>query len=210
MGKRFTPDELARRIAQRVDALPRGSGRQLIALAGPPACGKSTVSEDLCALLNKAGRRAAILPMDGFHLHNDLLDARGLRARKGAPDSFDLAGFHSLLIRLKTEAELYGPRFDRDGDLSLGSAVHFGPEIRTVIVEGNYLLLDAPGWRELQDCWDLSIFIGAEMDELRRRLLARWDALEISADVALSKVEKNDLPNAELVMTRSLPADLVF
>ena len=73
----------------------------------------------LQATLRRHGIAAEVVPMDGFHLDNALLDARGLRAKKGAPETFDVAGFIALIHRLKTEADVVYPLFDRARDLSV-------------------------------------------------------------------------------------------
>lgn len=198
------PDQIASEIATRLQALPTGGGRQLIAIAGPPASGKSTVAEELCAQL---GPMAGLVAMDGFHLDNAILDARGLRPRKGAPETFDLAGFAALLRRLQTEDEVIAPRFRRDLDVSVGSAVVIEPGATFAIVEGNYLLLDAPGWRDLRSLWAFSAFLEVPEDALERRLMQRWSDNGYDPDAARQKVEQNDLPNAKLVLQNSMPGD---
>ena len=148
--------------------------------------------------------------MDGFHLDNAILDQRGLRARKGSPETFDLAGFASLLDRLKREGEVVIPTFDRSRDISIGSSQVIKADMMTVIVEGNYLLLDRPGWRGLAKLWDFSVFLGVQPLELERRLLERWRAHGLSEQDAMSKAQGNDLPNAALVTESALPADLMI
>ena len=205
-----SPEEYARKVAESIAGLPRRGKRQLIAVAGGPASGKSTLARALVDLLNASAEPAALLAMDGFHLDNAILDARGLRQRKGAPETFDLAGFRSLLMRLQEEDSLFGPSFDRTRDVSVGSSVYFGPEIGTVVVEGNYLLLDRPGWRDLSELWDFSVFVELEMEELRQRLMERWRGHGHSEADARARVEGNDLPNAETVRTERLPADMIL
>jgi len=202
-----TPEAIAAEIAKRLEDLPPADHRLLIAVAGPPASGKSTVAAELCNQLNAHGTRAGLVAMDGFHLDNAILDARGQRARKGAPETFDLSGFASLLSRLKAEDEVIVPRFSRDLDASIGSAIVISPEMTFAIVEGNYLLLDEPGWQALQPMWDFSAFLDVPEAELEARLTQRWHDHNLTPDEARAKIEDNDLPNARRVLTKSLAAD---
>lgn len=186
-----------------IAALP--PGRRLVAIAGAPGSGKSTLAESLVAQLPQA----ALVPMDGFHLDNRILDARGLRARKGAPETFDAAGFVSLIHRLRAEDEVFVPVFDRSRDLAIAGAGRVGHETPLVVVEGNYLLLDAPIWRDLRALFDLTVRLDVPRAELHRRLTARWQGLGKDAATIAAHLE-NDLANADRVLAGSLDADLVL
>lgn len=201
-----TPEDIARDIASHVRNLP-GGGRKLIAVAGPPAAGKSTVAEAVATAL---GETATLVPMDGFHFSNAILDARGLRARKGAPETFDLAGFKALLARLGTEAEVAVPTFDRALDTSVGSSVLVQPHHALIVVEGNYLLLDEPGWRDLAGYWDSSAFLNVPFETLKERLIQRWLDHGMEAEAARHRALSNDIPNALRVVENVLPADLII
>lgn len=195
-----------REIAHQLSAVPK-NGRRLIALAGPPAAGKSTVSE---ALVAELGQDAALVPMDGFHYSNATLDARGLRARKGAPETFDLAGFKALLHRLKTEEEVAVPTFDRKLDASIGSSRLVEACHKTLVIEGNYLLLDEPGWRDLTHFWDFTVFLDVPVETLKARLIQRWLDHGFDQEKAEEKALSNDIPNALRVVENNLRADFVF
>lgn len=196
--------DAVREIVAAVNRLPEADHRHIVAIAGPPAAGKTTIARRVVDALPGA----ALLQMDGFHLDNAILSARGLLSRKGAPDTFDLPGLRHLLTRLRAEPLVYGPSFDRDRDVSVGSSVVFDETTRVVVVEGNYLLLDAPGWRELQSNWDLSIFVKACHATLEKRLIDRWLEQGLAQSEAVQRVESNDLKNAELVLRSSHPADV--
>lgn len=197
----------ASRTAQTIaELLP--DRRSMIALAGPPASGKSTVAAALVRHLSEAGHGAALLAMDGFHLGNDLLDARGLRARKGAPDTFDLAGFADMLGRVRHGSHVYAPVFDRTLDSALAAQQEITPDARYVVVEGNYLLFDAPGWRDLSEFWDVGVFLEVPERVLQDRLLARWREHGFAENAALEKAEGNDLPNARAVLRHRLDAGI--
>jgi pantothenate kinase len=148
--------------------------------------------------------------MDGFHFDDRVLEARGLRARKGSPETFDRPGLAVLLARLRAgEDEVAIPVFDRNIELSRAGGAVVDAATRFVLVEGNYLLLDEPGWRDLAALFDLRIFLDVDRRELERRLRRRWDQHGLSPEQAGAKVSENDLPNADRVNERRLPADLV-
>lgn len=200
-----TAEDLAARIVARAEGL----GRIVVALAGPPGAGKSTLSRRLLAAL-PAGK-AALVPMDGFHFDNAVLEAMRLRDRKGAPETFDCAGLAASLRRIRAgEGPVAVPVFDREADLARAGAAIIGADARFVLVEGNYLLLGRPPWSGLAPLFDLTIFIDVPMAELERRLLARWTGLGRGEEAARAWVEGNDLPNARLVIAGSRPADIVW
>ncbi|RYE84038.1 MAG: nucleoside triphosphate hydrolase [Hyphomicrobiales bacterium] len=200
-----TAEDIAALIVERA----RGLCRIVVGLAGAPGAGKSTLSERLLAAL-PAGQ-AALVPMDGFHFDNAVLDAMGLRHRKGAPQTFDCAGLKATLRRIRSgERDVAVPLFDRQADLARAGAAIIPVDARLILVEGNYLLLDRPPWSELAPLFDLTICIDVPMAELERRLLTRWIDLGRSAEAARAWVEGNDLPNARLVIEGSCAADVVW
>jgi len=188
----------------------RGTGRKLIAVAGAPASGKSFLGAALRAALRRDGLRAELVPMDGFHLDNRLLDARGLRARKGAPETFDVAGFIALIQRLRTESEVVYPLFDRARDLSIAGAGVLSPDCEMVIVEGNYLLFDEKPWSDLASLWDFSIWLDTPEETILQRCLARWLAHGLDLEAARLRAEGNDLANARRIIAAHLPADMTL
>lgn len=194
---------LAKLILARAD----GPGRFIVALAGPPASGKSTLAEDLAA---RIGPGARVVPMDGFHYDDAVLKARGLRARKGAPETFDARGFIHLMQRLRDEDEVAIPVFDRSLEISRNAADIVAPADRILIVEGNYLLLDAEPWHVLPAMFDLTVFLDVPEEELVRRLTDRWRHYGKTEEAAKAWIAGNDLPNALTVITRSLPAEITL
>ena len=194
-------------LANLIRARADGPARFLVGLAGPPASGKSTLAATLAAELSPGAR---VVPMDGFHYDDAVLDARGLRARKGSPPTFDAQGFLHLVRRLREEDEVAIPIFDRDMELSRAGADIVGPEDRILIVEGNYLLLDEDPWRQLGPLFDLTVFLDVTEAELIRRLTARWQHHGREDAAAQDWIRTNDLPNALTVITRSLPAEITL
>ncbi len=193
-------------LARMIRDVPLAGTRRLVALAGPPASGKSTLAHDLAG--QDSGFR--VVPMDGFHLDNAVLRERGLLHRKGAPETFDVQGFVHLVRRLTTEDEIIFPSFDRASDRAIAGTGVIGPDADTVIVEGNYLLLDRPAWRDLAPLWTFAITLSVPLPILETRLIRRWVDHGFSPDAARRKAEENDLPNARLVAEASLPGDVVL
>ncbi|MEW9920122.1 phosphoribulokinase [Marimonas sp. MJW-29] len=200
------PLDLPQDIVTAIARAAEGRERIVVAIAGPPGAGKSTVSEALARALDGA----AVLPMDGFHLDNDTLRDMGLLHRKGAPQTFDTKGLHALLQRIRQGGDVPVPTFDRAADAVVPDGAVIPAAARIVLVEGNYLLLDAPGWRDLHPFWDLTVAIEVPRAELEKRLIQRWLDHGLSPEDARRRAEGNDLPNADTVRTGSITPDLVF
>ncbi len=184
------------------------SPRVLVAIAGPPGAGKSTISGGLLDAL--PGGSAVVVPMDGFHFDDAVLERRGLRHRKGAPETFDFRGFALLLQRLRAgEPEVAIPVFDRSLELSRAGAAIVDADVRFVLVEGNYLLLEEAPWSGLAGLFDLSIFIDVPRGELERRLTERWRRHGKTDEEGRAWIASNDMPNIERVLTRCRQPDLV-
>ena len=194
-------------LANLIRARADSTSRFLVALAGPPASGKSTLAADLASAL---GTDARVVPMDGFHYDDAVLTARGLRARKGAPETYDAAGFLHLIRRLRAEDDVAIPIFDRHLELSRAAADVVTAQDRILIVEGNYLLLDADPWRHLAPLFDLTVFLDVPEAELIRRLTDRWRHHGKADAAAQDWIASNDLPNALTVLTGSRPAEITL
>jgi pantothenate kinase len=183
--------------------------RFMVAIAGPPASGKSTRAEAIAELLPPGS--AAVVPMDGFHFDDAVLDEKGLRSRKGAPETFDFDGFLSLLKRLKAhEGDVAVPLFDRSMELSRNAAAIVSRDTKFVLVEGNYLLLDEAPWNSLESVFDFGIYVDVPRDELERRLVQRWRDHGRPDDAARRWIDGNDLPNVDRVQRARRKADLVI
>ena len=195
-------------IAAAIFKRAAGAQRFVVAIAGPPGSGKSTLAQRLNVVLPEDA--SAVVPMDGFHFDDTVLDSRGLRPRKGAPETFDYAGFAALLKRIRAgEPEIAIPVFDRSMELSRAGASIIGSGVKFVLVEGNYLLLDEEPWSALSGLFDFSIFVDVPRGELERRLLERWRGHGKSDEDARAWIASNDLPNNERVLARRRQADLV-
>lgn len=194
----------------RVDALLAQGGRRLLGLVGPPGAGKSTLAQ---ALLEAFPGVAQVVPMDGYHLANVELARLGRAGRKGAPDTFDAAGYLALLQRLRKQRDgeiVYAPEFRREIEEPVAGAIAVLPATRLVITEGNYLLLDDGPWagiaKLLDDCWYVEIDPALRTD----RLVARHRQFGRSAEQAADWVAHTDEPNARHIEATRERARAVF
>lgn len=190
-------------LASDILALATGGEMISVAVAGPPGSGKSTLA---AALADRIGPCCCVIPMDGFHLDNATLEARGLLPVKGAPETFDLAGFKDLIQALQSGVTNVFPTFDRDTDSVVENGGRLAEGVSVLLFEGNYLLFDEDGWADLADSWDASIWLNVSEDVLQDRLTRRWLDQGMSREDALARAKMNDLPNARRVIQRALPA----
>lgn len=196
-------DELAASLRSRT-----AGGRWMVGIAGAPGAGKSTLA---AAVVERLGVAAVLVPLDGFHLADDVLAALGRSDRKGAPDTFDVAGYLALLGRLRrpTEEVVYAPRFRRELELAEAGAIAVPPEVPVVVTEGNYLLGDEP-FAAVQGLLDETWFVDVDDDIRRRRLVERHVRYGRSPEEAAAWVETTDEPNARLVIASRARADRVL
>jgi pantothenate kinase len=194
-------------LARLIRSNAADASRYMVAIAGAPASGKSTLAENLRDALVAQGETAIVVPMDGFHFDDLILNARGHRPRKGAPFTFDVPGFEVLLKRIKArEPDIAIPVFDRSMELSRAAADIVDEKARFILVEGNYLLLRSPPWNRLHSLFDFSIYLEVPVEELEHRLIKRW--LDHGFDLAYAKnwIASNDLPNIMEVIGNSASA----
>jgi pantothenate kinase len=139
--------------------------------------------------------------MDGFHLSNAQLDRLGLRARKGAPETFDVDGYVQLLGRLRTERErpVYAPDFDRRLDEPVAAGLVVPARTGLVVTEGNYLADDSPGWDQVPDLLDELWYVDAPRRLRERRLLRRHVRGGRSESEARAFITGSERPNARRV-----------
>lgn len=193
--------------------------RILVLLAAPPGAGKSTLCEFLKHLTaqDETLTPITVIGMDGFHRrqeyllsHTTLRDGKEIPMVdiKGAPVTFDLPLLTERMKRVAAGEECGWPVYNRVTHNPQDNAIRVAGEI--VLLEGNYLLLDEPGWRELRALADYTVKITADIETLRPRLLARKIASGAMPETAGDFVERSDLWNARLCLERSLPADLTL
>jgi pantothenate kinase len=201
-------------IADRARALADQHARRVvIGIAGGPGVGKSTLAAAVVAQLNAAPPGlAALVPMDGFHMRQDKLEALGLAMAKGAPQTFEPAAFAEFLADLRTTTKaVSGPGYSRAIEDVVDDAFSIAPEVRILAVEGNYLLLPDKPWEAIKPLLDLAVFIDVPRDIARARLLRRHAEHGLFSDERnTAHVDGVDLPNYDLVRWTRNRADLVI
>jgi pantothenate kinase len=209
-------------LVARARGLVAPGRRAVLGIVGSPGAGKSTLAEALLAALRAdpppgAGADwVAHVPMDGYHLADVELERLGLRHAKGAPDTFDAAGYAALLARLRPrdggageDGVVYAPAFERTLEQPLAGAIPVLPAARLVVTEGNYLLLDEGAWprarSHLAEVW----YVDVDDDLRRRRLVDRHVQYGKTRDAAAEWVDRSDEVNARRVRIARAAADLV-
>lgn len=195
-GELAVANALADELVARVQRAPE---RIIVGIAGAPGTGKSTLAR---AVADRIGDElCCIVPLDGFHLGQSIINGTELESRKGAPDTFDVAGYLTLLTRLRQNSEpvVYAPVYRRDLEEPVAASIAVPASIRIILTEGNYLLLDREPWRGVVDYLDEAWYVDTP-DELRReRLIARHIAFGKSPDRARRWAEGPDEVNAQLI-----------
>jgi pantothenate kinase len=194
-------------LRARLDALVASGQRRILGITGPPGAGKSTLAAQVAKAV---GARAVVVPMDGFHLAQTELERIGRADRKGAPDTFDAAGYVALLRRLRSErGTVYAPEYRRDLRNPVAGAIAVPSDVPLVVTEGNYLLLDDDGFGPVAGLLDESWFVSLADDVRLGRLMARHEAFGKSPTAAREWSLGPDEANARLVATTAHRADVV-
>ena len=176
----------------------------IVGIAGVPAAGKTTLSQQLETALAKRGLNACALQMDGFHHYNDKLDSLSLRAVKGRIDTFDAARFSKFLQRLRSgEGGFWWPIYSRELHDPIERGRWVPAQLDIALVEGNYLFVAEGTWESLSSSFDYRIFIDLDDSIISQRLYERQIAGGKSQEDAREKVEGTDLPNAHFIRDKS-------
>ncbi|KAF4277085.1 hypothetical protein KXW98_006354 [Aspergillus fumigatus] len=216
---------LAETICQKANA--HSKRRFLVAIAGIPGSGKTTTAVAVARLLNTqpSPKRTTLLSMDGFHLSRATLDLLPNREeayiRRGAPWTFDAARFVQFIRRLRNWADstpcasaetIYAPSFDHEAKDPVENGIAITDDTEIVIIEGNYLLLDEPEWREVAALVDYRVFVESDLQEARERVARRHvlAGIEKTLEDGFRRVDRNDYLNAITIQEKLITPDLVI
>jgi pantothenate kinase len=214
----MNPDALAQEILTRAAQtapemdLRKANRRFMVGIAGPPAAGKSTLACKLAATINSiAGPQMAIcVPMDGFHMRTADLQRRGTLQLKGSPETFDVDKLRSFLAGLKASRTAgTGPAYSRQTHDVVEDGYKIGSE-PIAIVEGNYLFLDLPEWREIGALLDWRLFLDLPESIVIDRLFQRHLAGGMSHKDAEQKIFAVDMKNYRLIAAYRYAAERIL
>ena len=205
-------------LLRKLTELQAEKGRRILAmLAAPPGAGKTTLLSFLHSLSCEYADigRIQVIGMDGFHRRQEFLLSHTVErdgneipmvSIKGAPVTFDL-GKLTESVRKVASGDVFGwPAYDRMLHNPVENAVMIDGDI--ILLEGNYLLLDADGWRDLSSFADYTISVRAEETLLRTRLIDRRIKTGVEKETATRFVDFSDMPNVRLCLEKTMRADL--
>jgi pantothenate kinase len=201
---------IAPQYIQRIKGLLASGQRVILGLVGAPGAGKSTLAQALLVAFEGVSQ---VVPMDGFHLSNVELARLGRSQRKGAPDTFDSAGYVALLARLRhpvSDEVVYAPEFRREIEEPIAGVLPIFPTTQLLIAEGNYLLLAEGHWAKIAQLVDETWYVDVEQELRTSRLIQRHEEFGRSHEAAKLWVANTDEPNARLIAHSRERADLVF
>ncbi len=192
---------------------PSDKGRYFLGITGYPAAGKSTLAKKLTDEINfrTGDELAAVVPMDGFHLPNNVLKERGLTNVKGTPETFDAGSFVKLINRLHEfqNQSIMCPAYDRIIHDPVQNSITIKPCNRLIIVEGNYLLLNHSPWNIIRTKMNEIWYVDTPLKTIKERLLHRHIAGGARKGEAERKIASVDLLNAELLKRTLSLADKI-
>ena len=194
---------------QRITRLLATGVRKIIGIVAPPGAGKSTLAQTLTA---QFGAAVQVVPMDGFHLANSELERLGRHSRKGAPDTFDAAGYVNLLRRLKSQAAdevVYAPDYRREIEEGVAGALPISAQTPLIVTEGNYLLLPEAPWNQVPEVVDETWYLAVPQALRIERLLARHMKFGRTRQQGLDWIASTDEPNAVRIAQCQHRADVV-
>jgi pantothenate kinase len=210
-------------MIDRIRRLAAGPERRILGIVGGPGAGKSTLAAAIGERTERSHPgRVAVVGMDGWHLANSTLDRLGRLERKGAPDTFDAAGYVAFLARFRTDTDttIWAPEYRRavEGasgatgivEESIGGALEIAPEVTLLVTEGNYLLLDDAPWDRIRGLLDEAWFLGPAEDVRRSRLIARHEQVGRTPEEAVARADGPDAANAAVIARTAHRADVGF
>lgn len=185
------PDTIADQL---IEALQTRPEIYMVAIAGVPGSGKTTLCRQIC----QHRPDAVIVPMDGYHLPRSRLDAEGLR-RRGALHTFDAKSFQRDMTWLRQNHQGVFPSFDHAEKDPWPAAIRVASDVPLVIVEGIYVLMRE--WQS-EHLFDLRVFLDCDLDEAVERLTLRHVETGISGTLeeGRHRAITNDRVNAQAIL----------
>lgn len=192
--------------------LAAGPDRRILGIVGGPGAGKSTLAAAIGERIARTDpHRVAVVGMDGWHLASSTLQRLGRLERKGAPDTFDAAGYVAFLQRFRSDpSTIWAPEYRRSVEEPIGGALEIGPEVTLLVTEGNYLLLEDPPWDRVRRLLDEAWFLAPPDDVRRARLIARHEQVGRSPEEAIARADGSDAANAAVIARTAPRADVVL
>lgn len=206
--------EVYDKLAQRADELRKknNNNRIVIAIAGAPGSGKTTVAAEVARRLDSV----IVVPMDGFHYSRAVLDTfddpAEAHERRGAPFTFDAKGVVELVKKLKSgDRTVYAPTFDHAVKDPVFDDLEINSSKTIVIMEGLYLLLKDDPWNNISKLVDERWFIDIKPAIARQRVAKRHIAAGIcdTMEKAYARADGNDYTNGILVEENSVDPDVL-
>jgi len=205
----MTPSLTLDDAVQRARAMLTSRKRKILGIAAAPGAGKSTLA---ARLLETLGDQVQMVPMDGYHLANSELQRLGRAGRKGAPDTFDAAGYVNLLRRIQTQQvgeTIYAPEYRRELEEGIAGAIAIEASTPLIVTEGNYLLMEEGAWAGVRGLLDEAWFLDIDSSLRQQRLLERHMRFGRTRQAALEWIAVTDEPNAQRIARTRHRADWV-
>ena len=166
-----------RAVVARVPA-PSASAAVIVGVAGGVAAGKTTTAYSLASMLESeppGSRRVEVLGTDAFLFSNAELERRGLTARKGFPETYDVARLRAAVAAVRAHEGVVVPIYSHDVyDVIPDDARRLEP-VDVLVVEGLHVIA------QLHGLLDLSVYLEASDDLLESWYVSRFHELRAAA-----------------------------
>jgi pantothenate kinase len=213
-------DEFYHPLATDLLARCSSGSRLVVAVAGPPGCGKTAFATILVAVINAEVNEnvAVFVGLDGWHFPNEYLathfidrgnERMALRRLKGAPETFDATAAYEGLSQMRRGGLVTFPVYSRRLHEPVREGGIVSASHKIVVVEGNYLLLDDGAWRPFRELFDLNIFISASLETLMASLAERHERGGKTPETIKRHMREVDLPNVRQVMPSAAHAQVL-